>query len=587
MSSIVEFVYFMEPAWQVLEAAYRNYCSLPLSFFAFCCLILHRSLGNYHTTKSNSTKLCVVSQLNSSQLITNYINQHEHSQPIVSKGINSASFVSASSDAFQTVDAPLVNALQISALKNSAGFHFPGHNRGQAAPPSLTNLIGVETFAHDLPELPELDDLFSPKGAILEAQQKAAVLFGASKTWFLVGGSTCGVQASVMATCSPGDSLILPRNSHISAMSAMVLSGALPRYIIPEYNSDWDISGGITSLQVKKEIDDLQSEGRRIGAVLITSPTYHGICSDLKSISELCHLHNIPLIVDEAHGAHFKFHPLMPPTAIEQGADLAIHSTHKVLSSLTQSSMLHMSGYFVDEERISQCLQILQSTSPNYLLLASLDAARAQLSQNPDTIFNEAMDLALGSKMAIEKISGILVMAKHHFPNSTFVDPLRLTVGLWGLGPSGYEADDFLCDKHGVITELAGTRSITLAISLGTSREHTRRLEESIVDLSRKNWNADRARNMESTGCTPFAGMCLRLNPRDAFFAGKRRVNVKDSIGLVCGECISSYPPGIPVLIPGEIITEDVVSYLLDIREKGATISGAADPELGSIIVCK
>ncbi|GLT62824.1 hypothetical protein SLA2020_354320, partial [Shorea laevis] len=176
-------------------------------------------------------------------------------------------------------------------------------------------------------------------------------LFGSSETWFLVGGTTCGVQAAIMATCSPGEFLILPRNSHISATSAMVFSGAQPKYIIPQYDFDWDIAGGVTSSQVEQAIKELEMEGRKAAAVFITSPTYHGICSNLTEISELCHSHGIPLIVDEAHGAHLGFHPQLPNSALQQGADLAVQSTHKVLCSLTQSSMLHMSGNIVDSER--------------------------------------------------------------------------------------------------------------------------------------------------------------------------------------------------------------------------------------------
>ncbi|URD73923.1 Orn/Lys/Arg decarboxylase, C-terminal domain [Musa troglodytarum] len=242
----------------------------------------------------------------------------------------------------ETSSAPLVQALKSTAEQDVACFHFPGHNRGKAAPSILYNLTGPGAFLHDLPDLPELDDLFSPKGAILDAQAEAAKLFGASETWFLVGGTTCGIQASIMATCCPGDVLILPRNAHISATSGLVLSGAVPKYILPEYNSCWDIAAGIRPSQVEAAIKELEEVGKTAAAVLITSPTYHGLCSNLNEITKVCHSRCIPVIVDEAHGAHFRFHPNFPSTALEQGADLAVQSTHKVLSSLTQSSMLHV-----------------------------------------------------------------------------------------------------------------------------------------------------------------------------------------------------------------------------------------------------
>ncbi|KAJ6354945.1 hypothetical protein OIU77_005530 [Salix suchowensis] len=447
------------------------------------------------------------------------------------------------------------------AEKNAASFHFPGHNRGRAAPSSLTQLIGVRPFIHDLPELPELDNLFSPEGPILEAQMQAAKLFGSSETWFLVGGTTCGIQAAIMATCSPGEHIILPRNSHISAISAMVLSGAIPKYILPEYDCKWDIAGGVTPSQVGKAIKELQMDGKKPAAVFITSPTYHGICSDLSDISQLCHAYGIPVIVDEAHGAHLGFHPW--------------------------SSMLHMSGSIVDRERICRCLQTLQSTSPSYLLLASLDAARAQLGENPGTVFNKALELASEASTIIKTIPGISVLDLSSFNEFPAIDPLRLTLGFWSLGLSGYEADDILDRDHGVISELVGTQSITFAINLGTCREHTQRLVSGLKKLSMSFLHSKTTEmRVESREHAPFNDICISLNPRDAFFANKRSVSIKESLGKVCGELICPYPPGIPVIIPGEVITEKALNYLLDVRKKGAVITGASDSHLSSIVIC-
>ncbi|CAK7345771.1 unnamed protein product [Dovyalis caffra] len=467
---------------------------------------------------------------------------------------------------------PLVGALKASAEKSAASFHFPGHNRGRAAPSSLTKLIGIRPFTHDLPELPELDNLFSPEGPILEAQMKAAKLFGSSETWFLVGGTTCGIQAAIMATCSPGEHIILPRNCHISAISAMVLSGAIPKYLMPEYDCKWDIAGGITPSQVGKAIKDLERDSQKPAAVFITSPTYHGICSNLREISQLCHAYEIPLIVDEAHGAHLGFHPSMPLSALKQGADLVVQSTHKVLCSLTQSSMLHMSGYIIDRERVCRCLQTLQSTSPSYLLLASLDAARGQLGENPGTVFNKALELATEANTLIKKIPGISVLDLASFNEFPAIDPLRLTIGSWSLGLSGYEADDILDRDHGVVSELVGTQSITFAINLGTCREHIQRLVTGIKKLSVSSLHS---RTMEK-----------RFESKRCFFANKRSVSIRESLGKVCGELICPYPPGIPVMIPGEIITERALNYLLDVRSKGAVVTGAADSHLSSIVIC-
>ncbi|WVZ61275.1 hypothetical protein U9M48_011177, partial [Paspalum notatum var. saurae] len=441
--------------------------------------------------------------------------------------------------------APLVCALKSTASQDVSCFHFPGHNRGKAAPPSLSELIGLGAFSHDLPELPELDDLFSPKGVILDAQRRAAELFGSSKTWFLVNGTTCGIQASVMATCSPGDYLIVPRNCHISVISALVLSGAVPKYIIPEYNSGWDIAGGITPLQVDEAVKELEGDGKRVGAVLVTSPTYHGVCSDVQGIVSVCYPRGIPVIVDEAHGAHFRFHDTLPSTAIEQGADLAVQSTHKVLCSLTQSSMLHMAGDLVDVDKISQCLQLLQSSSPSYLLLSSLDAARDHLSKNAD-IFDQPLAIASETKDQLMKIPGISVLHLTCFASDfPAIDPLRITLSVSDLQLAGHEADDILFEDHKIVSELVGTRAVTFAVSLGTRVQDVEKLVESVKHLSEKYSFVNGSKPVkENHLCGPLEKISVHLTPRGAFFSTKRRARIEDSLGQICGELICPYPPG-------------------------------------------
>ncbi|TXG51008.1 hypothetical protein EZV62_023532 [Acer yangbiense] len=445
----------------------------------------------------------------------------------------------------------MVNALKASGKLNAAGFHFPGHNRGRAAPYSLTEIIGLEPFIHDFNCFPEIGFQFSPQGPISEAQKLAAKLFGALETWFLVGGTTCGIQAAIMATCSPGDYLILPRNSHKSAISALVLSGAIPKYSIPQYNYDWDIASGLLPSQ------ELEKEGQKAGGVFVTSPTYHGVCSKLSEISEVCHNHGIPLIVDEAHGAHFGFHPQLPYSALQQGADLVVQSTHKVLCSLTQSSMLHLSTKSnVDRERISRYLNLDSSSS---------------------------------------------------FPNFPTRDPLRLTLGFWQLGLSGYQVNEILHNDLMVICELVGSRSMTFAFTLGTCREHIQRLVSAIQHVSSINFISlsgggklfvvDNEINDSVTG--PLLGdIKMGLNPRDAFFSSKRKVSIEESLGKICGELICAYPPGIPLMFPSEIITHSVLDYLVRIAGRireanfqypslsATVIDGASDPSLSSIVIC-
>ena len=334
-------------------------------------------------------------------------------------------------------------------------------------------------------------------------------------------------------------------------------------------------------------IKELEKRGQKAAAVFITSPTYHGICSNLSEITQLCHSHGIPVIVDEAHGAHLGFHPHMPTSAMQQGADIAVQSTHKVLCCLTQSSMLHMSGKIVDREKISKCLQTLQSTSPSYLLLASLDAARAQISENPETIFEKALQLAIEAKNMLRKISGISVLDGSSLPKFHAIDPLRLTIGFQQLGLSGYEADEILCKDHDIICELVETQSITFVINLGTCREHVQKLVSGIKHLAATSAPTRAAkRKVDNDNCAPFADIKTSLIPRDACFSGKRKVSTENSLGEVCGEFICPYPAGIPVLIPGEMMTKKALDYLLHVKSKGTVISGAFDSQLSSIVVC-
>ncbi|KAI3447295.1 hypothetical protein Pfo_003960 [Paulownia fortunei] len=483
---------------------------------------------------------------------------------------------------------PLVSALKASAERNDVAFHFPGHKRGEAAPSALSELIGTKPFLHDVTELPELDRFSCPKGPLLEAKKLAAELFGAKETWFLVGGTSCGVQAAVMATCSPGDTIILPRNAHVSATTGVIFSGAVPKYIVPEHNADWDIAAGVTPSQVKSAIKESKMEGRKVAAVFVTSPTYNGICSNLSEISKICHSQGIPLIVDEAHGAHFKFHPEMPKTALDQGADISIQSTHKVLCSFSQSSMLHISGEMIDRERLHKCLHSLQSTSPSWLLLASLDAARHQLSTNPNTIFNKAVKLANEAKILISKTPGISVLDLSTFTDFPAMDPLRITVGVWRLGLSGFQANEILDNDLGIIPELASTNSVTLAFSQGTTSEHVQRLVSGLKQLSATfsvlNYEKEKVSVAQKA---PYDNPVMSLNPREAFFASKMKMKFMECTGEVCGEFICPFPPGIPVLVPGEVITVKALDYLQQIKRHGGFIIGAADPLLDSVVVCK
>ncbi|HEY9736470.1 MAG TPA: aminotransferase class I/II-fold pyridoxal phosphate-dependent enzyme, partial [Trichocoleus sp.] len=304
------------------------------------------------------------------------------------------------SNSLDQTQAPLLEALTQSARRPHAAFYAPGHKRGQGIPKRLQALLGESVFAADLPELPELDNLFAPEGAIAQAQALAAAAFGAEQTYFLANGSTCGIEAAVLAACRPGEKIVVPRNAHQSVVSALILSGALPVWVQPEYDASWDLVGAVRPEAVAMALQ--QHPDSR--AVLVVSPTYQGICSDLAGIADIAHSYGLPLLVDEAHGPHFTFHPDLPTPALAAGADLAVQSTHKVLSALTQASMLHVQGDRICRQRLQRALQLTQSTSPSYLLLASLDAARQQMALEGYSLLSETLNRVLEARSHLQHL---------------------------------------------------------------------------------------------------------------------------------------------------------------------------------------
>ncbi|NEP19122.1 MAG: aminotransferase class I/II-fold pyridoxal phosphate-dependent enzyme, partial [Leptolyngbya sp. SIO4C1] len=295
--------------------------------------------------------------------------------------------------------APLVEALQRCAARPNAAFYTPGHKRGQGISALHRAVFGSDIFRADLPELPELDTLFAPEAAIQQAQQLAAEAFGAEHTYFLANGSSCGIEAAILAVCNPGDKLILPRNVHRSAISGLILSGAVPIFVMPDYSDRWQ-SLGVSAHAIAAAL----RQHPDAKAVFVVSPTYQGICSDIGAIAALAHQHRLPLLVDEAHGPHFAFHPELPMPALQAGADLVIQSTHKVLAAFTQAAMLHLQGERIDQVRLCQALQLTQSTSPSYLLLASLDAARHQMATAGRALMTQTLSLANQANQSIQSL---------------------------------------------------------------------------------------------------------------------------------------------------------------------------------------
>lgn len=467
---------------------------------------------------------------------------------------------------------PLLEILAECAESQNAAFHTPGHKRGQGSFKAFQQLVGDRTLQADLPELPELDNLFAPQGAIAQAQTLAAQTFGAGQTWFLANGSTAGIIAAILATCNPGDKILLPRNVHQSAISGLILSGAMPIFLQPEYDANLDIAHSVTPETVAIALQTHPDAK----AILIVYPTYYGVCAEIQAIANLAHAAGIPLLVDEAHGAHFAFHPDLPISALSAGADLTVQSTHKTLSALTQASMLHVQGERIDRDRIARSLQLVQSTSPNYLLLASLDAARAQMAIEGKELMARTLKLADQARSSIAEIPNLSVFQP---PEPFQFDRTRLTVTVSQLGIDGFTADEILHQNLGVTAELPSLQHLTFIISLGNTETDIDRLVQALKQLP--------SGSFSSMQISEFDLPETVMSPREAFFAGSETVETHLAIDLVSAELICPYPPGIPVLLPGERITKGAIASLKAVLAAGGFISGCSDSSLNTLKVLR
>ncbi|RMF63698.1 MAG: aminotransferase class I/II-fold pyridoxal phosphate-dependent enzyme [Cyanobacteria bacterium J069] len=485
---------------------------------------------------------------------------------------------------------PLLQALRDCAQRPHAPFYTPGHKRGRGIPKPLRELLGDRPFYADLPELPELDNLFAPEGVIGQAQALAAELFGATRTWFLANGSTCGIEAAVLATCVPGDKLILPRNCHQAAIAALILSGAVPVFLPPDYDADWGIAHSIAPAAVAAAL----AQHPDAKAVMLVYPTYYGTCGDVGAIAQLAHQHDLPLIVDEAHGAHFAFHPDLPTAALAAGADVVVQSTHKVLGAMTQASMLHCQGDRVDPERLSRALKLVQSTSPSYLLLASLDAARWQMAQHGRTLMQHTLELAAIARPQLATLPGVRLLSADDADTPGFValDSTRLTVDVSGLGLSGFAADEILHTQLGVTAELPALTHLTFILSLGNTREDIQHLLQgfqALVDVvnQAQNWSADLSQTGYPEAFPEEAAQSalLALSPRAAFLAPSEAVPLAQAGDRLSADIVCPYPPGIPLLIPGERITPGVLRYLSAVLNSGGVVTGLVDEQSVRVVM--
>lgn len=474
------------------------------------------------------------------------------------------------------LSAPIYEALEAFRKKRVVPFDVPGHKRGRGNP-ELRELLGEKCVNLDVNSMKPLDNLCHPVSVIRDAEQLAAEAFGAAHAFFMVGGTTSSVQSMVLSSTKAGDKIILPRNVHKSVINALVLNGAIPVYINPEVDSKLGISLGMELAEVEKAI----RENPDAKAVLVNNPTYYGICSDLRSIVKLAHAHNMLCLVDEAHGTHFYFGPNMPVNAMAAGADMASVSMHKSGGSLTQSSLL-LTGPNVNWEYVSQIINLTQTTSASYLLLSSLDISRRNLYMRGESSFSKVAEMAEYAREEINIIGGFYAYGRELINGSSIFDfdVTKLSVYTRDIGLAGIEVYDLLRDEYDIQIEFGDIANILAYVSIGDRIQDIERLVGALADIKRL-YSCDPSKMLNTEYIAPL----VKVSPQEAFYAKDESLPIGETAGRICSEFVMCYPPGIPILAPGEVITQEIIEYINYAKEKGCSMQGPEDPEVNNINV--
>lgn len=480
-------------------------------------------------------------------------------------------------------ETPLFTGLIEHSKKNPTQFHIPGHKKGAGIDPEFRNFIGDNALSIDLINIGPLDDLHQPKGIIKQAQDLAAEAFGADHTFFSVQGTSGAIMTMVMAVCGPGDKIIVPRNVHKSVMSAIVFSGAVPIFIHPEIDNTLGISHGITTDSVNKALEQHPDAK----GLLVINPTYFGVAADLKKIVEIAHSYEVPVLVDEAHGVHIHFHDGLPLSAMQAGADMAATSVHKLGGSMTQSSILNVREGLVSANRVQTILSMLTTTSTSYLLLASLDVARRRLVTEGYDLIEKTIQLANYMREKINEIEKLKCIGREILGSkATFdFDPTKLIISVKDLGITGSDAEVWLREKYNIEVEMSDLYNILCIVTPGDTQKEADLLIAALANLS------DEVSHLSESRIVPEVLLpdipVLALSPRDAFYSETEVVPFEESAGRVIAEFIMVYPPGIPIFIPGEIITEENLTYIQTNIEAGLPVQGPEDYDLKHLRVIK
>lgn len=475
-------------------------------------------------------------------------------------------------------NAPLYEAMKNFRLNRVVPFDVPGHKGGRGNE-ELTNFLGINCLKADVNSMKPLDNLCHPVSVIKDAQALAAEAFGAKSSFFIVNGTTGSVQAMIMSTCKEGDKIIMPRNVHRSAINALVVNGAVPIYVNPGVNKRLGIPLGMSVSEVEKAI----KENPDAKAILINNPTYYGVCSNLRSIVELAHRHNMLALVDEAHGTHLYFGEGMPVNAMAARADMAAVSMHKSGGSLTQSSIL-LCGDSINADYVRQVINLTQTTSASYLLMSSLDIARKNLALHGKQIFAKAESYAEYARKEINSIGGYYAFGSELCDGDAFYafDSTKLSVNTMETGLAGIEVYDLLRDEYNIQIEFGDIGNILAYISAGDRALEIERLISALAEIKRL-YSKDQSGMFDHEYINPL----VELSPKDAFFTDKEKIELDKCSGRICGEFVMCYPPGIPILAPGERITEEIIDYIKYAKAKGCFLSGTQDISVNSLEVVK
>ena len=476
---------------------------------------------------------------------------------------------------------PLVEALEKYRKAGIYPLHTPGHKGGRGATASLHSLLGEKALASDVSLMAELDDIHEPGTCIKEAQDLAAKLYGAKQSFFAVNGTTGAIHGMLLGALEPGNKILLPRNAHTSVYGGLVLADLQPVYLLPDYSEEWNLSLQVTPEQVEAAL----SKDRDIKAVLITSPNYYGLAADLVKIAEIVHRHDALLLVDEAHGPHLGFSPLLPPSALQSGADAVAQSTHKLVGALTQCSLLHIRGQRLEAGKVAAAMSLVTTTSPNYLLMASLDAARAQLAANGETMVEAAIQTADLFRKKLRTIPGLMVLDGTIIGNGGVVawDKTKVTINVKKLGLTGVEVGALL-RKAGIAVELVDENNVLFFLTYADATQEFAKLADKIVAVIAA---ARRAKPRTATVSVYQDLPKVSRWPRAAFFAVSETVPFAKAVGRTSAEKICFYPPGIPAVVPGEIITQSLQEYCQAMLALGIHLTGPRDSTLKTVQVIK